>query len=109
MLEMLREARHLGDPFGLVVRVTVPASVSEFLHQSCWRVTEVERYGRGEVARGVLSGARVGDINGVAFWRRGQIHDGLRERGVGLGHAEKVDGVLGGERDLEGARIGVAD
>ena len=35
--------------------------------------------------------------------------DGLRQRGVGLGHPEKVRGVLGGERDLERARIGVAD
>src|SRR5262245_31304171 len=91
MLEMLRQARHLGDPFGLVMRVTVPPTVSEFLHQSRWCVAEVQRYGRGEVARGVLGGAGVGDVDGVAFWRRGQIHDGLRERGVGLGHTEKVD------------------
>ena len=54
-------------------------------------------------------GLAVCDVHGIALRRHGKIDRGLGERRVALGHSHEMDGVLCGDRDRQGLRIGVAD
>ena len=93
----------------LVVGVLVVLAVVERLHQFGRRVAQVQRHRLGEVGLRGVGGRAVGDVDGVALRRRRQVDDRLRERGVALGHAHEVHGLLRRDRDRQRLRIGVAD
>ena len=58
---------------------------------------------------GVLHGAAVGVADGVRLGRGRQVDRGLGEREEPLRHADEVDGLLGGDGDLERLRVGEPD
>ena len=97
------------DRVGLVVRVAIALAVAEALHQPRRRIAQVQRH----VERAAL--LRIGhrglerDVDGVALRGARHEHDGLREREFALGTAEPLVGLRRLQRELQRARIGVAD
>ena len=51
----------------------------------------------------------VGGVDGVRLGREAEIDDGLGQRQVAFGRAEKIDGFFGGEAEIERFRSGEAD
>ena len=51
----------------------------------------------------------VGGVERVRLGSGAQVHHGLRQREVAFGHAEEIDGVARGQRDVQGVGIGEAD
>ena len=92
-----------------VVGVLVTLVVAEFLHQSGRRVADVQRHRQGAALAHLGQGCIDRDIGGVGFRRGGQVGDRLGQRDAPLGQADDVQRLLGGHRDLQGARVGVAD
>ena len=92
-----------------IVRIAIVLAVAEALHQRRRRVAQMKRHRqRAELAR-ILARALHRAIRGVRLGRARQIGHALRERNDALGQPDEVHRVLDRDRDLQRARIGVAD
>ena len=98
-----------GIGIGFVMSVTVLCTQPHFLHQLGWRIAQM--FGH-IIIRPLFSIAHrrfEGDINGITFWRAGQVNDRLSNRTFTFGRTNAGKAVPGGYRHLHTARIGIAD
>lgn len=70
---------------------------------------EVGRDGEGATAFDIGDGGIEGGVGAVGFWGGGEVNGGVGERDAAFGHAEEIEGLLGGEGDSQGVGIGESD
>src|SRR6266487_4090662 len=113
ILLYLRGRRSIGvldlHVFVVVVRVFIVFAVVEVLHQLCRRVTNLQRYGIVTRLLHILLYATICSIQGVALGRGSQVHDGLRQREIGLRQPDEMHRLLRGHADEQRLWIGHAD
>src|SRR5205807_2825653 len=107
--ERRRQTRHVGDRILFVVGVAIAFAVLEILHQSGWRIPQMQRHRLRHVLVRIFGSLAIRFVHRVALWRRRQIDRRLRERGVPFRHADEMDGILRGDCDRQRLRVGVAD
>ena len=108
-VEGLREAVHIGNAVLFIVGVLVALAVSDGLHETGGGVAQAQRDGLGAGGLDVGEDVSVSGVEGVRFGREGEIDGGFGESEIAFGRAEEMDGVAGGEREVEGFRRGKAD
>ena len=89
------------------MRVPVPLPVAQIIHQTRWRVPNVQRHGQVGMLTDVCLCLAVGPVHGVALGCRGKIDRGLRNPQVPFRGSQEVVGLTcrQGHRERPGVRI----
>ncbi len=91
------------------MRVTIAFGIAQILHQPGGRVAQVERHRFLARVLDVVLRRRVGRVHRIRLGREAEIDHRLGQRQITLGRAEKIDGLLGREAQVQRFRRGQAD
>ena len=103
--EVVRHGLHGGQFVRVVVRKLVTLAVAEVFHQPGGGVAQVQRHG---VVAGLLDVFRhfaARPVDGIGFWREGEVHHGFGQMHVAFGHADVAAGLE--DVDSKCQRVGI--
>ena len=89
-----------------IVRVFVILAVSPFALELCRGVAQMQGHGLRAVDFHLPRRVGVGRVGGIALARKGKVDHGFRQRDVAFGHPHKLHGLLAGDGQRQGLRIG---
>ncbi len=89
--------------------ITVFITVAQLFHQLGRRIAQVQRHFQGAVLGGRAQGGLEAHIHRIAFWRAGQVGDGLGHRQFAFRAAEALLHIPGRQAQAQSPRVGVAD
>ncbi len=91
------------------MRVTIGLAIIELAHEPGRCIAEMQGHLQTARGLGIGAGGLIGQIDGIALGRAGQINQGLRHGQFAFGTAETFLHRPGVEGQFQAARVGVAD